>query len=498
MPRDGSHIYARPPGTDGIPDTTIESTKYNAYVADVEQDLNLPRPIIAGGTGANNARDAMIALGGELANQVVTNYDTFPFVSGSFKSDPGATGAPNDISYFAGTAIVYNETSVVLQARMLGAATGDVFVREKNVSTWGPWITVASPNDKVNRAGDTMTGSLTSAGNVTAANLVATNAVYINGILHATQTGGYSVLYDGDARPNIYLGNNAVNNVNYYRNSIHQFQAVAGGATWFSINGVANMTTCSTHFECAGNANITGAVTAQNLTSRSGSITLGQYAFGLNVSDGFAYHYSGQAETYGLRLGGSAQGYKNYSRCEIFTFENVAGAMYARTQAAFTEIFAPFHINNQGFKPGGGTWGDNSDARIKNVIGDYEGGLDQVLALTPRRYTFKGNDTLEPPANSRSTPLPGEPVSKSTPAVPYANSGHYEAAVAGREFIGLVAQEAETVMPELVTQSTGYIDGTEVQDVRQVDTTALIFALVNCCKELAARVEALESVNSPG
>ncbi len=62
MPRDGSQIYHRPPGTDGIPDTTIESTKYNINVADVEQDLNLPRPIIAGGTGANNSRDARAAV----------------------------------------------------------------------------------------------------------------------------------------------------------------------------------------------------------------------------------------------------------------------------------------------------------------------------------------------------------------------------------------------------------------------------------------------------
>jgi hypothetical protein len=49
-------MYTYPPGTPGIPDTTIESAKYNGYIADVQQDLNLPRPIVAGGTGANSAR----------------------------------------------------------------------------------------------------------------------------------------------------------------------------------------------------------------------------------------------------------------------------------------------------------------------------------------------------------------------------------------------------------------------------------------------------------
>ena len=57
-PRDGSGIYHRPVGTDAVPDTTIESSKYNTNVADVEQDLNTPRPIVAGGTGASSADQA--------------------------------------------------------------------------------------------------------------------------------------------------------------------------------------------------------------------------------------------------------------------------------------------------------------------------------------------------------------------------------------------------------------------------------------------------------
>ena len=63
MPRDGSGIYHTPPGTDGVPDTTIDSAKYNTNVHDVETDLNAPRPIVAGGTGANNAADAAVNLG---------------------------------------------------------------------------------------------------------------------------------------------------------------------------------------------------------------------------------------------------------------------------------------------------------------------------------------------------------------------------------------------------------------------------------------------------
>jgi len=63
MPRDGSGIYTTPVGTTAVPDTTIESAKYNANVADVAADLNAPRPIIAGGTGATSATGALTALG---------------------------------------------------------------------------------------------------------------------------------------------------------------------------------------------------------------------------------------------------------------------------------------------------------------------------------------------------------------------------------------------------------------------------------------------------
>lgn len=64
MPRDSTGQYTYPPGTKGRPNTTIESARFNAFVDDITQDLNTPRPINAGGTGASNAAAAMDNLGG--------------------------------------------------------------------------------------------------------------------------------------------------------------------------------------------------------------------------------------------------------------------------------------------------------------------------------------------------------------------------------------------------------------------------------------------------
>lgn len=140
-------------------------------------------------------------------------------------------------------------------------------------------------------------------------------------------------------------------------------------------------------------------------------------------------------------------------------------------------------ITGTGYRPGGGPWIDSSDARIKQLAGNYSTGLAEVVRLQPIRYSFKGNDTPTAPSAGK--------------AVPYPNSGHYHAAVESKEFIGLIAQAAEQSMPELVTQASGYIDGAAVNDLRILDTTALTYALVNCVKELLARIEALEAKAPP-
>jgi hypothetical protein len=165
MPRDGSNIYHRPAGTDAVTDTTIESSKYNALVADLEQDANLPRPIVAGGTGATSALAAMVALSGEVAKQgPVTNYDSFPWVNGSFYSNAGATGAPTGVSAFTGLYYEHSNTQyATIEARDATSGSGLKYVRMKAAGVWGSWIADPSTADvalKVSKAGDSMSGDL--------------------------------------------------------------------------------------------------------------------------------------------------------------------------------------------------------------------------------------------------------------------------------------------------------------------------------------------------
>ena len=121
-----------------------------------------------------------------------------------------------------------------------------------------------------------------------------------------------------------------------------------------------------------------------------------------------------------------------------------------------------------GFKPGGGAWADASDIRIKNVEADYSAGLTEILALRPVVYRFKGND--------------GDPQTSVA-----RHAGHSP----DRSYIGLVAQDAEPFMPEMISLQSGWIDGEAVDDMRTMDTTPLTYALVNSTKELKDQIEGL-------
>lgn len=63
MPRSPSGVYSAPPGTTAVSGQTISSAAYNSLKDDLVQDANTPRPVVAGGTGANNEEAARENLG---------------------------------------------------------------------------------------------------------------------------------------------------------------------------------------------------------------------------------------------------------------------------------------------------------------------------------------------------------------------------------------------------------------------------------------------------
>ena len=100
-------------------------------------------------------------------------------------------------------------------------------------------------------------------------------------------------------------------------------------------------------------------------------------------------------------------------------------------------------VNGNADKTGGGSWGTFSDGRLKNLNGNFNTGLSQVLKIHPVRYRYKADNAL----GLRDTD----------------------------EHIGVVAQEIQKVIPEAVTEnSKGYL---------MVNNDPIIWTMLNAIKE---------------
>ncbi|MBZ9693920.1 hypothetical protein [Mesorhizobium sp. CO1-1-9] len=136
MPRAGG-VYSAPPGTAGSPNTTIESAKYNALVADLVTDANAARPVTAGGMGATTAvggNDNLNAAGANMASAATVNLAN---ATGAALTITGtvtitsfgvvAAGAERVLTFAAILTLTYNATSMILPgAANIVTAAGDV------------------------------------------------------------------------------------------------------------------------------------------------------------------------------------------------------------------------------------------------------------------------------------------------------------------------------------------------------------------------------------
>ena len=112
-------------------------------------------------------------------------------------------------------------------------------------------------------------------------------------------------------------------------------------------------------------------------------------------------------------------------------------------------------VNGSAGKPGGGSWSNSSDERLKDITGNYDAGLNEIVALRPVTFYYKEG-------NPRSLPNDDE-------------------------YVGFIAQEVQEIFPEAVSEgSDGYLD---------FNMHPVNVALVNAVKELKTKNDALEAEN---
>lgn len=212
----------------------------------------------------------------------------------------------------------------------------------------------------------------------------------------------------------------------------------------------------------SGPLTVTGAVTASgtvtgNYVTATASVTaLAVYAGQPTVTD---YYMATSGNLRSINF----QGVGVYA-IQLDTSTGIFNFIGNSTSAATMKYDGTFQVfNTNATKPGGGSWVAPSDIRIKNIVGGYDRGLDDILRLNPVVYEYKGNNP--------STKL---------------------IAADRRRFVGLVAQDVENVFPDMVMKVDSEIDGKPVSDMRNMDITELTFAMINAFRTLSERVAVLE------
>jgi len=321
----------------------------------------------------------------------------------------------------------------------------------------------AQIGSKVNRAGDTMTGPLVLAGDPTAA-LQAAPRQYVDTRLIKT----------GDTMTGPLTMNVAAGNFAWNVNASKAYATGNGQGLFTSILDVKSNNGTDAHLRFLSAASTVNAeiVDVQSINSLVLRVGGGNTATLDSVG---SLRLSGPANAGGVYLGTGSDaaamfievvGGDFYIKANAsYYFRYNAGNIYWWTPAgggggsyAFSaDPAGNFYVRSQAYKPGGGPWTDPSDARIKDRVADYTTGLDAIRALRPVSYHFL-------PATGRDTE---------------------------RQYIGLVAQDAEPVMPECVSQQAVTLGDLQLDDMRVLDTGPIVFALINAVRELAEANDAL-------
>lgn len=300
-------------------------------------------------------------------------------------------------------------------------------------------------------------------------------------VTSATLSGGPTLILNGtninangqlNVSGEIYANGNIVR---FYNGTAYLHWAGNGNFNLVSPNSLNIYGICNTtstlnsqgNFNCTGTAAFAGTVVAQS----SSNPHFGCYNFSSGYAGGFWVGAAGAIQFGQFSAGGPPSVTHGYiSNGSLgFVAQDISVANLNGAGALCYGNHTAFSVPSAAWKPGGGAWADSSDIRTKVVLGEYESGLDAILALRPIRYRFLGNWKRE-----------GAP-----------QNAHRD--VLHKEYIGLVAQEAEIPMPEMVYSVDAKLDDIDIDDLRVLDMTALPLALVNAVKQLVAMNEALSA-----
>jgi hypothetical protein len=356
--------------------------------------------------------------------------------------------------YAAGTNTALAATDTLLAA--LGKIQGQITARSGTVTSVGGTGTVS---------GLTLSGTVTTTGNLTLGGTLAVTASNF-----ASQTAN-TVL----AAPNGAAG-------------VPTFRAlVAADIPTLNQNttgSAASLTTARTiggvSFNGTANINLPGVNTAgnQNTTGNAATATTATNSTQLGGVAAASYAQLGTTQTF--------TGSKTFTGGLFSAAYNIATyvSMYGDTNQVQISVSASavnnvLTINSSGnltisgntaVKSAGSTWVNPSDSRLKDNIASYTKGLNELVQIEPKSFTFNGKG----------------------------------GSVAGLKAVGVIADDIEQVLPDTVQKRLTKLnpDDTQETEVRYFDASELTWVMINAIKEqqtllqnLSDRLTALEAAN---
>jgi len=282
------------------------------------------------------------------------------------------------------------------------------------------------------------------------------------------QTGGQSALYI-DASQNITIPKNLTvqGTLTFSGGGGGAVTTVSGGSTGLTPSTPAsgNVVLGGTLLYSSGGTGLTSTGSSGNFLTSTGSgwastspataisgASLSSATFSSLVSCGGLYCSGTATAITGYQIGSSAGNGLILSGGYVQLLCNGAG---------YLEVDGSGNIIINGSiaqKASGTTWNNPSDVRLKDNITAYTDGLEKILQINPKTWTYNG-------------------LAKTTK---------------GQAGLGVIADEIQTVLPNTVSTYSVKLNPTDElnTDVKQFDATEITWLLVNAVKELSAKVDA--------
>lgn len=359
-------------------------------------------------------------------------------LGGAPLASPGFTGTPNAPTPAAAS----NDTSL--------ATTFYVTRAVATITAGGPWLSLTGGATSGAVAINMTLPPGGNAGNLIAAGALSTRN-YIGHNTYLNAAGAAWLHMTGTGTAGVFSYDSAANNFTWYTAPNAALGAALTLTQRMALSGTGNLQIASL-----------GAGSVVPPSAQAGTCFAGIYSAGGNIAQNGYYNGANWVHWVTGMMG-------------LISFDTSGGGWYIQTAAsgAVDTVATPVNkwqldvsgnmviAGTTAYKVGGGTWTDSSDIRVKQAVADYSTGLQAVLALQPRTWQFNGKG--ETPDD-------------------------------GKIYIGLVADEAETIMPEMIgTREVLFDPGDAAKTaIKTLDATALIYALVNSIKELETRLAKLE------